>query len=797
MSTPVPLLPARNTGEAEAWLRNVARGIRRDWWLILAILLTVVAMAMIFTRRQEPVYESAATLLFQQKDRQVSLMNELDPRQMGAGGGAIETDMAVLRSRLLAQVVADSLALNVYLQEPAVPRQEVFQSLDVSEQTRAGTYEMVRDPSGTYRLERVGRGANVPVLTGIVPGRSVTVGGLSFALSPALAASQPARIRFSVGTLRDAADGLRGLLTVARLDPRADIVTLQYRSAEPDLAAAVPNVMADAFIRYKQRTSRTESGSTVDFLREQVASYQRDLQAAESRLQQFREQTRIVSLEDEASEQVNRLADLQAKRDQVNTEATSLRRLLSEAEAGRRGAAGEVSYRRLASFPAFFSNKAVQDILSSLMELENKRGELLVRRTSENVDVQGLDQRISELENQLYQMARSYLASLESQRVSMDAELAEFGKQLQTIPAREIQFARLARDRELLANMYTLLQTRLKEAEIRNVAQVGDVQVLDPATVPTAPISPRPVYNLVIALVLGMVLAGGTVLVRNGMDTRVWTRDQALAVAGGLPLLAAIPRIQGPSENGLQNGGSVVARLNPAKLFPLPQDRSASVDSLVTWRDPRSVVSEAFRGLRTSVTLAGDRSPVRMVMVTSPMSGDGKSTSSANLAITYAQQGLRTLLVDADLRNGSLRQLLGAPDAPGLTEVLNGAATLHEAVREIRVGDGGPALAFLGAGARPHNPAELVGSREMRALLTALREEYEIVVLDVPPVALVTDALVMGKEVDAALLVARLGFTDREALEDAVRQLRRIQVPFEGLVLNDAPLPSHYYSYTV
>jgi polysaccharide biosynthesis transport protein len=782
--------------EPDAWFWSVIRGARRDWRLMLAIIATVAVTAVIFTKRQHPVYESVATLLFQQKDRSMSLvgqMAQLDPRQ-AAGGSPIETDMAVLKSRLLGRMVADSLGLALTVLEPAVGPGTVFQTAIVSDQVQAGVYELVREASGTYRLDQVVGGRSTPVERGIVPGRVVSTSGFTFTLAASGRTTTLPKIRFAVSSPRVAADRVRNSVIVSRPDPRANIVSIQYRSEDPALAAAIPNVLADAFIRYKQRTTRTESSTTVDFLREQVASYERELQGSESRLQAFREQNNIVSLEDEATEQVTRLAELQARREQVNTEATSLRRLLAEAELGSRGSAGEVSYRRLASFPAFFSNKAVQDILSSLMVLENTRGELLVRRTSENIDVQGINQRVSDLENQLYQMARSYLASLDSQRASMDAELGAFGNELRMVPAREIQFARLARDRELLANMYTLLQTRLKEAEIGNAAQVGDVQILDPATVPQAPISPRPMYNLLIALVLGAILASVTVLVRNALDRTVRTRDQALALTGGIPLLGAIPRLPATPAGPSRNGRHLAEKLNPARLL-LPAPSNGTVDSLVSWRAPESVASEAFRGLRASVALASSDRPVQVVMVTSAMAGDGKSTSSANLAITYAQQGLRTLLLDADLRNGTLRHLVDAPQGPGLSEVLMGRATAEESILELRVGEGESSLYFLGAGARPQNAAGLLGSARLPALLSSLRAAYDVIVIDVPPLAGVTDALVLGKHVDFALLVARLGHTDREALEESVLQLQRINVPFEGLVLNDAPLPNRYYSY--
>jgi uncharacterized protein involved in exopolysaccharide biosynthesis len=200
-------------------------------------------------------------------------------------------------------------------------------------------------------------------------------------------------------------------------------------------------------------------------------------------------------------------------------------------------AGGSSPYRELASFPVFISNSAVQNVLRVLTDLENQRTELLVRRTPENIDIQRIDRRIGELEVQLYAMARSYREGLDSQIASLDDALSEFGIQLEAVPAQQLTFARLTREKRLLEEIYTLLQSRLKEAEIRKAGEPTDVRVLDAALVPEKPVSPRPMLNLVLGLMLGLMLGTGAALARVIVDPKVRSRTDAIAATSGLPVI--------------------------------------------------------------------------------------------------------------------------------------------------------------------------------------------------------------------------------------------------------------------
>ncbi len=766
----LPGRPALDGRGDEAYLRGFWNFLQRNRFLLLGITALVVAATGVFVWRATPIYEASTSIRI---DEDQSTIPVLDALKTLSSGSQIGTEMEVLRSRTLAEDVVEELALGVSLLAPRrTARDEVFSAVTTQRSAPPGRYRLSRGADGTFVAVDEGSGRE---LVRVAPGQALALPGVALTLSPRAARFK--EIELKVAPFEDAVRALRLALTISQPNREAELLLARYEGADPVLVRAVPNALARAFIDRRQQTRGTEARSTVAFLRAQLDSITGQLAASEDAVRRYREQQRLISPEAEARADVARLVELRAERDGIAAERDALVQLLDEVHAMPAvGPTQPSPMRRLVAFPTLLKNPATAQLLGSLADVENKRAELLTRRTWDDPDVAILSDRVHALEAQLGTIASTYARGLGTQLTALDTQLVAFGGQLQRVPQTEVTLARLERQPKVLAEVYTMLQTRLKEAQIAAAVEDPSVRVIDPAILPTRPIRPNIPLSLGMALLLGLVLSAGAAFAREHLDTSVRTRDDLRLALAGAPVLGTIPRMR--EAHALEGARWRLRGRTPA------MNGNGWAARLETARDPGGAVSEAYRSLRTNLAFARPGTAVRVVVLTSPNPGEGKSTSAANLATSLAQQGVRCLLVDADLRRGALHELLRGPREPGLSDVLVGRARFDDGVQAVTP-NGGPGFAFLPAGTAPPNPAELLGSPHMRGLLDRLRTDYDFVLLDAPPLNLVTDAALLGTQADGVIVVARAGVTERGALRHTLDQLQAVRAPVLGAILND------------
>lgn len=769
-------------------LRFVWGMVRRNAWIIWGSALACGSIAAYLTRGNLPTYVASATIRIDQRQADLPA---LDILRM-TSGNEVNTEMGMLSSRTLATAAAESLAMQIRITEPVgVSRADVFLDPRVDSSggaaVRAGQYELSL-AGGGLRVREVGSASS---LVQAKPDGRIQLGSLSFQLAPTAPLLGP--IKFEVQPVDVAADQLLSGLTIRRPNREANIVQLRYEDTDKDLARDVPNLLANLFITERRAERQSVTRNTAEFLTQQIAKLSGQLRAAEDSLQRFREKAQVVSLPTEASSGVSHAADLQAERNALDAERSALAKLIDDASraAQARGEAGVSPYRSFLGFPSFLRNQAVGTLLSSVKAADDRRAELLTRRQPQDPEVLQLDDRVKELEDQLQSVAQTYLEGLSNQVAAMDATLRDSRYELARIPAKEAQFARLDRSVKGLEEIVLQLRSRLKETEVAQVANDETVRLIDVASSPRAPLRSRRSLILAFACCVGLALGLSGAFMREYLDTSVQTQMDVEA-ATSLPIIGWIPHIRGArskrftasrkdrrlqAENGARRTApqTSVARARPG---PTP------TGVLISRGAAPTPLSDAYEQLHTSMLFACSNGEVRTLVITSGLPGEGKTTNATNLAVTLAQGGRRVMLVDADLRRGRLAKLFGASREPGLVDVLEGTTSLEESVRWVEVG-GGKHLYLLPTGRLPTNPAQLLGSPAMRELLARLRDESEIVILDCPPLNIVADAAVLGRQVDGVLLVVRLGSTPFDALVHGAEQLRAASVPVFGAVLND------------
>jgi len=341
-----------------------------------------------------------------------------------------------------------------------------------------------------------------------------------------------------------------------------------------------------------------------------------------------------------------------------------------------------------------------------------------------------------------------------------------------------IEYSLLKRDLETNRTLYEGLLEKLKEAGVAAGLRSNNFRIVDAARKPTAPTEPNIPRNLTFALALGLSAGIGLAFVLEALDNTVRTPEQAQAISA-LPSLGMIPL------------GSLLGEVGAPRLTVA---NSKEAVELVTQARPQSQMAESYRALRTSLLLTSLGTPPKVILVTSALPQEGKTTTSMNTAIVLAQKGSRVLIIDADMRRPSVHKALGMGPRTGLSNVLTGNAQLHQAVVRSMVI---PTLFVLTAGTPPPNPAELLASTNMRDVLNELREQYDHIVIDTPPTLSVTDAVLMSTTADSVVLVIRSGQTTRQALRRARDLLVRVNARIAGVLLNAADLKSadYYYYY--
>jgi polysaccharide biosynthesis transport protein len=751
--------------------REVWRALVEGGWMVLAIVALALGAALALTLGLPPRYAGEGTLRLGsgQIESASQLLGEAGPLSslgLGLTDNEIETDVGVLESRQIAEAVVDALRLQVTTRAPRMPRDSILEVLAVSGSIPdAHVVLTARGDAYTVRVRKSDVLFQVPAA--VRPGESFDLGGAVIRLHPDLPERGVERVRLRLLPRDRAVDAVRDDLKIERHRGGSKLVDLTYRSRDRLLAAEVVNAASAHFMEYKRHTSKGETRTTGGVLREQVASYREDLHEAEERLRVYREQNRLYEPQTQATEQIRRLVALQASRDGMDVERTALRVLLREIEASARAGGRSTAYRRLAAFPSFIANGAVHDILRTLMDLESQRSALETRFSPEHMHVRNIETRITELEDQLHGMALNYLSSLDAQTSSATAILDQSAAELSVIPAHEAQYVRLVREETLLSEIYGFLQTRLREAEIQDAIDTGDVRVVDPARVPRNPYSPNAPLNLVFGGFLGLMLAATVVIGRRVSSTRVMSRGEA-EIASGLPVLSSLP-----ARNGHRRLPAYILRLRGIRMEE--NGRAGTAGQLGT------APHAAFRALVPR--LADDRGPSVLALLAShPEDRSEKTQAALDIAKALQAEGRSTLLVDVDPESG-LAHAMGHDGTVGWIDLLREERSLEEVVHRIS-GDSGGEMDFLPVGSDHHALGRAVASERFATILAELRSRYGVIVLNGPPLERGSAGARVALLADTTVLVARSGHTPKTALNESADLLESLGAPVKGVLLS-------------
>ncbi len=556
----------------------------------------------------------------------------------------------------------------------------------------------------------------------------------------------------------------RGGLNVQLL-PSSRLIQVSYTHSDPRLATEIANTLVTTFIEENFRTKYESVTQTSEWLSKELADLQLKVQTSEEKLVRYQKDHSILGVDEKQNIVTSRL-------DELNKELTAAQTDRFQKE----------SNQRLAMAGDSASSKVSPEGTSSLLDkLREKEADLDTQYAQATTQFGSGYPKVTELSNQLKQVR----AEIETEKTRMQGRIrdeylaaiqredlltAAFNRQKQEanqLNESAIEYSVLKRDADSNRQLYQDLLQRLKEAGVSAGLRSSNIRVVDVARIPTYPIAPNVRRNVVLGFLLGLGLGIGLAFVLDSLDSTVRNMDEVSAISA-LPGLGTIPLQL--SSNG-----------HSRKLLKTTVDEKSESPSLVAYSRPKSEAAEAYRALRTSILLSAFGAPPKVVLVTSALPQEGKTTISANSALVLAQRGSRVLLVDADLRRPGIENIFALRPRGGLSTLISGVDKLEDVLLAFPPV---PNLWILPAGPLPPQPAELLSSTVMRDYIARWRNEFDHIIIDTPPCLSVTDAVVLSPEADRVILVARSGQTTKAALRHATELLLQVNARVMGVVLN-------------
>ena len=746
LSSPPP------SDEGIPWSRVFA-SFARYKWVILAITAVGLASGFLLSRSVRPEYEVRGTLWISEtsdRDRGPIRAQEL----MNSTGWT-----ELMRSYAITDAVVRELGLYLW----ALPSDSAaFSGFRVGEPMRPGHYVIETDEPGSHYVltDETGRAIERGVVGDSI-GRPL--GFLWRPTTQSLGADR--KIRFQVVTSRQASLDLANQFS-ATLPENSSLMRVTLRGETPRRMARILNTWMNEFVSAAARLKKNNLSQLAEILRDQLDVSERQLRAAEMALEDFRVHT--ITLPSEGGPVA---AGVEATRNPVLTNFFANRIEYDNARRDREAleriltasGAGPVSPIALQSVPSVLQN--ADNLRLALTELTAKEAQLRSARqfyTEQHKTVRDLEDAVNTLERQtIPSLARDALEQLRQREQDLSQRIGGASRELEKIPARTIEEMRLRRDVTVAENLYTTLQSRYAEARLAEASAIPDLRVLDTAVAPLRPSSNAGARIPILAGLASIGFALALALLLDRFDPRLRYASQVSRELG-LEVITFVPR--------------TTTRL---------RRRTESL------RRAAQLV-ESFRALRLHIThMLPPDAPITLT-VTSPAPQEGKSLIASNLALAFAGAGLRTVLIDGDIRRGTLHSTFERPQSPGLTDYLASEVELDDVLHHL----GSGTLSLLPRGrAKPRGP-ELLTSRKLPQLIADLRNSYDAIVVDGAPLSAGMDSLALGIVTGHALIVLRSGLTDRKLAASQLHLMQRLPIAPLGAVLNDSHDDRDYQYYS-
>jgi len=726
----------QNTKE-QIHLRDYLRVIQKHRWTVITVFAIIVITVAIHAFTATPIYEATARLIIDKENPNVVSIQEVMAID-ASGTDYYQTQYKIIESRTVAREVIRRLHLDKSEEFFPKPKDDLISNLKRSIKE---TITFCRDSIAS--LLRTEEEAIPKTIAEYEPNSPLVDDFIS---------------KIEVNPIRN-----------------SRLVDVNFQAKDPVLAAKIVNTLANAYIDQNLETKLRAVQDAVKWLHSRIQEEGKEVEKAEQALLRYKEKHSIVT--DFSSDVENITAQKLA---QLNTQVVEVESERVEAETRYKQAmALSGTPDMLDSIPEVLNNELILQIKSMEVELYKRMSELSKRYGQKHPQMVAIESELKTLNKRKTQEVNRVINSLRNEyRVvlakenSLKAALAKQKKDSLELNQKAIEYGVLRREAESARHMYELLIKRFKETSLTEDMRTGNIRIIDRAEVPEDPVKPKKKLNVFLAIILGLFTGIGLAFFFEYLDNTIKIPEDVKQHLK-IPYLGLTPLFSTENKWNLRDDTS---------------------PELVTFNYPRSTASESYRGIRTNIRFSSAESVPQVILITSAGPQEGKTITTANLAVTMAQADSKVIILDCDMRRPQIHKLFGIAKEHGVSNLLVGSSNAGEAIIHTRI----PNLDVIPCGSIPPNPSELLGSTRMVTLLNALRKRYAHILIDSPPSTAVTDAVVLSKSVDGVILVIRAGDTAREIVKNGVAQFGVVGASILGAVLNGVDMGRdgyYYYQY--
>jgi capsular exopolysaccharide synthesis family protein len=737
--------------EKEIHLRDHLRVLQKRKWMIIALILIPVIFTLIQGFTTRPIYRGTATLQINVDNPQIVDLKEVFAINMWATD-YYQTQYKILESHSLAKRVIQKMKL---WEHP----------------------EFLSPPLSAF--EKWKSSAQSTLLHSI---RSL----FSFvAPKPHLSPTSPLDVEEKTPEDEKEVPHVGQFISRLKIEPikESRLVKIHFDSYSPELSTRVPNFLAKEFIQMSLESRLDTKEQAKEWLTKQLDELRSRVESSDEALQKFGSQNDIFSLDDKENITLNRLNELNEALAKAESERMAKEAIYKQISSER-------GFRAVA-LPSILENKLIQELRQTYIQLETQYTKLSETFKPNHPEIIRLKNQMETVEKSLNLETAKIIAGIKNEYESslrkeslIRNSFTEQKRQAMAMQQKSIQYNILKRDAETNKELYKNLLQRVKELGISAGFNGSNIQIVDYSEKPKGPYQPYHQRKVLLAAVIGLFLGIGFTFLLEYFDNTVKTPEE-VDQRFQLPFLGSVPEISCEKKNQLSDKRSSSRSFLPVEL--------------VMCNQPRSVLAEAYRNIRTSLLLSFSERPPQKILVTSPSPLQGKTTTLINTAISLSQTGARVLIIDGDLRKPRIHKIFADRNRLGLSDCLSGGAELTSVIRKSEIKN----IYYIPAGPIPPNPAELLGSGLFKEMMQGLAQRFDHILIDAPPVLGFADSIVLSAAVDGVILVILFGKTQRMVLQRAKDSLMNANAKILGVVINRVNMdlngyrdyygPYHYY----